>query len=129
MAINTNTRGRTLSVQKILVGDVEVTPIGEKIDGKNVTTNTLLFGGETYENEHTMSDNLKYRFETTTLKLRGATILVSTHDALFGDSSSQRYPKSSGTTFAVGDVDLSTLYIKNATPGQNTKINVIGVKL
>lgn len=87
------------------------------------------FTGDVYENEHTMSDDLKYRFETSELKLRSATILFSTHDALVGDSSNQRYPKSAGTTLSVGYVDLSNLYFKNAGAGQNTKLNIIGVKI
>lgn len=87
------------------------------------------FSGDVYENEHTMASDSAYRFETTATKLRGATILISTHDALVGDSTNQRYPKSSGTTLSVGDVDMSTLYFKNASAGNNTKINIIGVKI
>jgi len=87
------------------------------------------FTGEVYENEHTMVDDTAYRFESTEMKLRGAVILVSTHDALIGDSSNQRYPKTSGTSLAVGDVDLAKLYFKNAGAGNNTKINIIGVKI
>lgn len=45
-----------------------------------------VFSGEVYENEHTMTTDAAYRFETTETKLRGAMILVSTHDALIGDS-------------------------------------------
>ena len=84
------------------------------------------FTGDVYENEHTMADDNAYRFETAEVKLRGAVILVSTHDALIGDSSNQRYPKNAGTSLSVGDVDLAELYFKNATAGQNTKINIIG---
>jgi len=87
------------------------------------------FTGEVYENEHTMVDDIAYRFESTEMKLRGAVILVSTHDTLIGDSSNQRYPKTAGTSLAVGDVDLSDLYFKNAGAGNNTKINIIGVKI
>jgi len=87
------------------------------------------FTGEVYENEHTAASDAAFRFESTEVKLRGAVILVSTHDALIGDSSNQRYPKTAGTSLAVSDVDLSDLYFKNATAGQNTKINIIGVEL
>lgn len=87
------------------------------------------FSGDVYENEHTAASDAAFRFETTETKLRGAVILVSTHDALIGDSSNQRYQKTYGTTLSVSDVDLSKLYFKNATAGQNTKINIIGVKI
>ena len=87
------------------------------------------FTGEIYENEHTMTDDDAYRFESTSLKLRNATILISTYDALIGDSSNQRYPKAAGTSLSVDYIDLSKLYFKNATAGQNTKINIIGARL
>ena len=87
------------------------------------------FSGDVYENEHTAASDAAFRFETTETKLRGAVILVSTHDALIGDSTNQRYPKSAGTSLAVGDVDLSDLYFMNAGVGNNTKINIIGVKI
>lgn len=87
------------------------------------------FTGDVYENEHTMANDSAYRFEDTEMKLRDGLILVSTHDALIGDSSNQRYPKTAGTPLAVGDVDLSKLYFKNAGAGNNTKINIIGVKI
>ena len=86
------------------------------------------FSGEIYENEHRMVDDAGYRFETVATKLRGAVILVSTHDVLIGDLSAQRYPKEAGTSLSVGDIDLSDLGFKNATAGQNTKINIIGVR-
>ena len=87
------------------------------------------FSGEVYENEHTAASDAAFRFETTEVKLRGAVILVSTHDVFIGDSSNQRYPKSAGTSLSVGDVDLSDLYFKNAGAGNNTVINIIGVKI
>lgn len=87
------------------------------------------FSGEVYENEHTMVDDSAYRFETTVVKLRTAVILISTHDAVVGDSSNQRYPKSVGTSLSIGCVDLSELYFKNAGAGNNTIINIIGVKI
>lgn len=87
------------------------------------------FTGDVYENEHTMVDDNIYRFEATELKLRSGVILFSTHDALVGDISNQRYPKSAGTTLSIENVDLSKLYIKNAGAGSNTKINIIGDKV
>ena len=87
------------------------------------------FSGDVYENEHTAASDAAFRFETTEIKLRGAVILVSTHDALIGDSTNQRYPKSAETSLSVGDVDLSDLYFKNAGAGNNTKINIVGARI
>ena len=129
MTHNTNILGRTLSVQKILVGDNEVTPDGESIDDNNTMLISPRFGGAIYENEHTMTNDLPYRFETTATKLRGAVILISDNGVLIGDSSNQRYPKSAGTSLSVDNIDLSTMYFKNASPGNNAKINIIGVRL
>jgi len=129
MTQNTNIRGRTLSVQKILVNGSEVTPGGDSVGGRAVTSVIETFTGEIYENSHNMADDDAWRFETSTLMLRSGTILISTKGALVGDSSNQRYPKSAGTPLAVEYVDLSKLYFKNATAGQNTKLNIIGVKM
>jgi len=87
------------------------------------------FSGDVYENEHTMTTDTAYRFETTEVKLRGAVILVSTHDAVIGDSANQRYPKAAGTTMSVDGIDVSSIYFKNATAGLNTTINIVGVRI
>lgn len=87
------------------------------------------FSGATYENEHTAVSDAAFRFETTEVKIRGAVILVSDHDVLIGDSSNQRYPRSAGTATSVSGIDLSTIYFKNAGAGDNTKINIIGVRI
>lgn len=87
------------------------------------------FSGEMYENEHTAASDAAFRFETTETKIRGAVVLVSDNDVLIGDSSNQRYPRDADTALSMHDVDLSTIYFKNATAGNNTKINIIGVKI
>lgn len=87
------------------------------------------FTGDVYENEHTMATDAAYRFESSEKKLRSGVVLISTHNALIGDTTNQRYPKSVDTSLSIDCVDLSKLYFKNATAGQNTKINIIGVLL
>jgi len=87
------------------------------------------FTGGVYENEHTMVDDNAYHFEATELKLLSGVIIISTKDALIGDVTNQRYPKSAGTSMPLEYVDLSKLYFKNAAAGNNTKINIIGVKI
>lgn len=87
------------------------------------------FSGEMYESEHTMVNDAAFRFETTETKIRGAVVLVSDNDVLIGDATNQRYPRDEDTALSMHDVDLSTIYFKNATAGNNTKINIIGVKI
>jgi hypothetical protein len=138
-----------LSIQKIVVGGLDVTPEGTDAGGKDAIYNVIRgalgndvivdtdgrlhivdsFSGDVYENEHTMTTDAKYRFETDEKKLKSGVILVSTKDALVGDDTNQRYPKSAGSTLSIESADLSKLYFKNATAGQNTKINIIGVLL
>ena len=129
MAKNTQVTGRLLSVQKILVGGINKTPSGEIIDDDNVMLNAIRFGGDIYENEHTMADDLKYRFESTSLKLADVIIAISLKDALFGDSSNQRFPQTVGSVFGFTKVDISKLYFKNASAGQNCKVNIIATKV
>ena len=85
------------------------------------------YAGEIYENEHTFASDAAQRFEATTVKLRGAVIHVSTHGIVIGNTTNQRYPVDADDSLAVDRVDLSKLWIKNATAGQNAKINIIGV--
>lgn len=138
-----------LSVQKIIVGGVDVTPEGIDSDGMDVMRNVIrgasgndaivdtssrlyivdAFSGEVYENEHIMTTDAIYRFESSEKKFRSGVALISTKDALIGDVTNQRYPKSAGSTLALEYTDLSKLYFKNAAAGQNTKINIIGVLL
>lgn len=94
-----------------------------------ISPSTAGFTGDVYENEHTMTADTAYRFETASLLLRDVIIRVSTHDALVGDSSNQRYPRSTGSTLGFQKIDLSKFYIKNAGAGSNTKINIVGTRL
>ena len=138
-----------LSIQKIVVGGLDVTPEGISAGGKDAIYNVIRgslgndvlvdtdgrlhivdsFSGDVYENEHTMTTDAIYRFETSEKKLRSGVALISTKDALLGDVTNQRYPKSAGSSMSLDFTDLSKLYFKNASAGQNTKINIIGVLL
>jgi len=149
MALNTRTTGRMLSVQKIIVGGLDVTPEGTDADGKDAIYNVIRgasgndvlvdtsgrihvvdnFSGDVYENEHNMTTDAAYRLESSEKQLKSGVVLISTKDALIGDDTNQRYPKSAGSTLSIEYADLSKLYFKNATAGQNTKINIIGVLL
>ena len=129
MVQNTQTTGRMLSVQKIRIDGSEVTPSGKSIDDENIMLNAIRFGGDVYENEHTMVDDLKYRFESTSLKLADVIIAISLKGVLVGDSSNQRFPQIVGSTFGFTKVDISKLYFKNASAGQNCKVNIIATKV
>lgn len=149
MVRNTQIGGRTLSIQKIVVGGLDVTPEGVSADGKDAIYNVIRgslgndvlvdtdgrlhivdsFSGDVYENEHTMTTDDAYRFESSEKQLKSGVVLISTQNALLGDITNQRYPKSAGTSMSIDFADLSKLYFKNAAAGQNTKINIIGVLL
>jgi hypothetical protein len=60
--------------------------------------------------------------------LRDVAITVSTYAQKFGDASNQRYSVGVGETIYFTMVDISTLYFKNSTAGQNGQVNIIGVK-
>lgn len=94
-----------------------------------ISPSTAGFTGDVYENEHTMTTDAKYRFETTKTLLRDVTVKVSTHHALMGDVDNQRYPRSVGSTYGHQKIDISKLYLKNAGAGSNTKINIFGTRL
>lgn len=98
-------------------------------DGEITSEVHEYFTGDVYENEHTMVDDNAYRFEATEKKFRSGVVLISTKDALIGNVTNQRYPKSAGSAMSIDFTDLSQLYFKNAAAGQNTKINIVGVLL
>lgn len=87
------------------------------------------FSGTLYENEHTMTNNAAFRFETSEAKLRNVVISISTNGATMGDSTEQRYPIPAGTTLSLWDVDISGMWFRNAIDGQNMKINIIGTRI
>ena len=89
---------------------------------------SLVFGGNIYENENIAGDNTARRFATSTKKLRDVTIQVITYAQLFGNSSNQRYKVEAGETIGFTKVDISTLYFKNATAGQNGTVRLLGVE-
>ena len=67
------------------------------------------------------------RFETSATKLRGAVIQVTTKSQSFGDASNQRLAIAPGGSMALGELDISTLYFKNAIAGQNGTVTILGV--
>ena len=86
------------------------------------------FGGVIYEKEDTAASDTPRRFETSAKKLRDVVIRVSTNNQLFGSAANQRYPVNVGETISFSKVDVSTLYFKNATAGQNGTVNILGTE-
>jgi len=86
------------------------------------------FGGVVYENQDMATGDSARRFESSSKKLRDVVIQVATYAQLFGDSSNQRYQVEAGDTLGFTRVDVSTLYFKNATAGQNGVVRILGVE-
>jgi len=91
-------------------------------------TSFQVFGGVVYENQNTAASDDARRFETAVKKLRDVVIRVATFNQLFGDSTNQRYPVNVGETLSFSKVDISTLYFKNASAGENGVVNIIGTE-
>jgi len=88
----------------------------------------LAFSGAVYVNSDIATDDSARRFETSSKKLRDMIIYVETNDQLFGDSGGQTFPISAGSSFGITQIDISTLYFKNETSGQNGTVHIIGVE-
>lgn len=109
----------TTSVYQILDADI----VSEFTDLKEV----LSFSGVVYENEDAATSDAARRFETASKKLRDIVIQVETNDQLFGNAANQRFKVTAGSSLGFTQVDLSTLYFKNAAAGQNGTVRIIGV--
>lgn len=101
---------------------------GTALTGRDISGKGLGFSGAVYENENTATDDNARRFETSSKKLRDVIIQVVTNNQLFGDSSNQRYAVAAGEAIGFTQVDLSTLYFKNAAAGQHGTVNILGVE-
>jgi len=88
----------------------------------------LGFSGAVYENENTATDDTVRKFEASSKKLRDVVIQVETNAQLFGNASNQRFKVTAGASMGFTQVDLSTLYFKNAGAGQNGTVRILGVE-
>ena len=88
----------------------------------------LGFSGPVYENQNTATADAGRRFETSPTKLRDVVIKVSTYPQLFGNAINQRFRIEVGGNWSISRIDISTLYFKNVTAGQNGVVNIIGVR-
>jgi hypothetical protein len=85
------------------------------------------FTGTAYEDQVTAADDNAFRLVTSETKIRDVIVYVSGNNALVGDADNQRMPLNVGESLGISWIDLSTLYFKNATGGNNTTITVLGV--
>lgn len=86
------------------------------------------FGGNVYSKTMTMTNNNATRFETVSKKLRDIIITVTTQAMLFGKLGVEVYPVAASGTIGFTQVDISTLYFKNSTAGQNGTVKILGVE-
>ncbi|MCK4414911.1 MAG: hypothetical protein KAY32_15360 [Candidatus Eisenbacteria sp.] len=88
----------------------------------------VLFSGDVYSNQLTMTDDNSARFETEDVMLLDVVVIVETYAMLLGKHDAVVYPVGKGATVGFTMVNLSTLYFKNAVAGSNGKISILGVK-
>jgi len=88
----------------------------------------LFFRGNVYSKTMTMTDDNPTRFTTSSRKLLDVVIIVETYAMLVGMSGDVVYPVGADDTLGFTKVDISTLYFKNATAGEDGKISILGVE-
>ncbi len=88
---------------------------------------TIGFRGQVYSKVDTAAADAARRFETTSKKLTWAAVQITTNAQSFGDGTSQPVSYAANTTFELRNVDISTLYFKNTTPGQNGAVSIVGI--
>ncbi len=84
-------------------------------------------GGDIYSKSMTMEDDEPTRFETEITTLRDLLIHVETHSMLLGTVAAQVFPVEDFSSIRFKRTDISGLYFRNQTPGQNGKITILGV--
>ena len=86
------------------------------------------YSGAVYENQDTATGDTARRFETARKLLRDVVIKVTTRAQTLGDSSNQRLELAAGDSIGFTLVDLSTLYFKNASAGENGTVTILGTE-
>ena len=84
--------------------------------------------GTAYCKTDTAASDAARRFETAEKKIMNASIQVATNSQLFGQVDGILYQIDPGDTKSLGNIDISTLYFKNATAGQNGTVTILGVE-
>lgn len=87
-----------------------------------------LFSGDAYSNTMTMANDNPTKFEVDDVMLLDVIIIVETYAMLLGKYDAVVYPVGANDTLGFTKLNLSTLYFKNATAGENGKISILAVK-
>jgi len=87
------------------------------------------FGGKVYSKQMTMTNDLSQRFETDPKKLRDVLIQVTVQTMLFGKQGTEVYSVAAGVAIGFVCMEISTLFFKNATAGQNGTVTILGVEV
>ena len=86
------------------------------------------YSGSVYVSSDTAASDAARRFAATEKKLRDVIVKVEDNDQLFGTAAGQTFPVASGEWMGFTKVDVSALYFKNKTAGQNGTVHIIGVE-
>ncbi|MBA7571933.1 hypothetical protein ES708_13703 [subsurface metagenome] len=88
----------------------------------------IAYPHSTYVNQSVAANGDPRRFEDTELYLRDIVILVSVKAQLFGDSGGQTYPVGIGESIGLTEIDISTLYFKNAVADEDGTVDILAVR-
>jgi len=86
------------------------------------------YGGRIYHGHDTASSDDARRFETSEKKLRDVIIRAEDFGQVLGDESGQDFPLEAGEWLGFTQVDVSTLYFRNRSAGENGTVRIIGVE-
>ena len=92
------------------------------------TGSPIRAGGNIYSKTMTMTDDNVTRFESSIKTLRDVIIAVKSNAMLLGETGAEVFPVAAGGNIGWTKVDISTLYFKNETEGNNGKITILGVE-
>lgn len=87
------------------------------------------FTGTVRALQYTATDDAAHPVTATSLKLADVIIKCAGNGAIVGDADHQYLELAVGDVLGLTKIDISTLYVKNATAGQNTTLNIIGVEI
>lgn len=87
------------------------------------------FNGDAYSLQYTASDDSAHPLLSESKKLADVVIRCSGNAALIGDNNNQYFQLNVGDILGITKIDISTLYVKNASAGQNTTITLFGVEI
>lgn len=116
-----------ISAQTKVAGDDGVLR-NAKADNTGIQYQKASYSGAFYYKADIAVADTARRMEAAALKLRDCIIECETQDQLLGDVTAQGSAMAAGTGRGYSSIDISTLYFKNKTAGQNGTIRITGVR-